>query len=181
MCVCVCLCLFRKQKRNWQNQRSTKRLGTYWTRWSLKDDFSCVSVLTVRFHLLKCPFLSSEALFGSRGGKLNPFKASALDVIISYCLLVTCHRTCSSCVLKPDKSDKNRFLLQRRSFFFICCTNTSNLMSVFCTIDHKFEWSRNTVLWLIWSFLCLMSWISFGFNVNRVNTKNLPSPKYGHF
>lgn len=27
----VCLCLFRKQKRIWLNQRSTKRLETYWT------------------------------------------------------------------------------------------------------------------------------------------------------
>lgn len=34
-------------------------------------------------HLLKCPFLSS-GLVWNRGGQLNPFKVSFLDVIISF-------------------------------------------------------------------------------------------------
>lgn len=77
----LCLCLFRKQKRIWPNQRSTRRLETFWTQWSLKDDFWSVSVLTVRFTCFKCPFLSSGSVC-NRGGKLNPFRVSVLDVII---------------------------------------------------------------------------------------------------
>lgn len=62
--ICVCLCVFRKQKRNWLNQRSTKRLEAYWTQWSLKDDFWCISVLTVRFTCLNVHSFR-QALFGT--------------------------------------------------------------------------------------------------------------------
>lgn len=56
------LCLYRKQKRIWMNQRSTKKLETFWILWSWKDDFRSICVLTeIHLILIFVPFVGPSA------------------------------------------------------------------------------------------------------------------------
>lgn len=165
---CVCVCRFRKQKRIWLNQRSTKRPETCWTQWSLKDDFWSVSVLTVRFTRFKCPFLFVRPCWQP------PRQTESIQSLCwcnyFYCLLLTCRHVCSclSCVWNPTWTrfrsgvgffsyDFTRHTHPHSGLNVIKPTHTHTLV---CCLSCNYDliWETTTTLWVLHLFYINLSW-----------------------